>query len=71
MDGSGWRPGPDGCATSRFPGSLTTFSTWVVEAVRAGLDGDRRWPLLAGVELLGRLMLGVAVAVAALVLAAL
>jgi fluoride exporter len=45
-----------------FAGSLTTFSTWVVEAVRAGLDGDRPWPLLAGLELVGQLVLGVAVA---------
>ncbi|MCC5948166.1 MAG: CrcB family protein [Nitriliruptoraceae bacterium] len=50
-----------------FAGSLTTFSTWVVEAVRAGTDGERPWPLIGGVELLGQLLLGVGVA--ALVLA--
>jgi fluoride exporter len=51
-----------------FGGSLTTFSTWIVEAVRAVLDGDRAPAVVASVEVVGQLALGVLLAGAVLAL---
>jgi fluoride exporter len=45
-----------------FAGALTTFSGWVVDAVRLAGAGARSWPRAIGLELVGQLALGMAVA---------
>ncbi|GGI02894.1 FluC/FEX family fluoride channel [Egicoccus halophilus] len=49
-----------------FCGALTTFSTWVVDAVGAWDEGVRRPLVIALVDLLGQLVVGVLVAVVVL-----
>lgn len=47
---------------SGFCGALTTFSTWVVDAVASRRLGERELVVVAGVDVLGQLLAGVALA---------
>lgn len=49
-----------------FAGALTTFSGWVVDAVRFAQAGARSWTRAVGVELAGQLALGTLLAMVVL-----
>lgn len=49
-------------AGSGFCGALTTFSGWVVEAVMTRRRGERGLLVVAGLDLVGQLLMGVGLA---------